>query len=263
MALTKDGLDYIAKSFGINDCWVDSGLSWASVDHDGNEVSESGGTKSIVGRLINDTVYAKIKLTSPRTGTYTKSQLISANNNQPVTLPDVKNADPNYCVGVTLPPPGKQPVTPPFKVYVGGGISCDPGAPSVTLDTSEAFAYFKAQPVTYVGVMDILVHNLHNECFSYFAWEMRLWDGYGYTECPQTTPELQEISRFLGEISDKKVISITRTNASENKMIGGSFEVPSWMEGEKTICLSLWGNFSKDALIDELEAAGYAKEIPW
>jgi hypothetical protein len=73
-------------------------------------------------------------------------------------------------------------------VYVGGGISCPAGAPSVTLDTAvqgeEAFAYYKAQPVTYVGVMNIFVHNLHSECFAYFAWEMRMWPGKAGTTCP-------------------------------------------------------------------------------
>lgn len=162
------------------------------------------------------------------------------------------------------PPPTDKPVTEPLEVYVGGGISCSPGAPSVNLDTSGAFAYFKATPVTYVGVMDILVHNLSNSCFAYFAWEMRMWDGRAGTTCPITSPERQEISRFLGEISDKKVISVTRTNASENKMIGASFEIPSSLEGVKTICLSLWGNFSKQALLDELLSdGGYAEEIPW
>jgi hypothetical protein len=152
-------------------------------------------------------------------------------------------------------------------VYVGGGISCPAGAPSVTLDTAvqgeEAFAYYKAQPVTYVGVMNIFVHNLHSECFAYFAWEMRMWPGKAGTTCPTTAPEIQEISRFLGEVSDKKVISVKRMNASTIEMIGGSFEIPSHFEGYKTICLSLWGNYSKQALLDELAAAGYAEEIPW
>jgi hypothetical protein len=124
--------------------------------------------------------------------------------------------------------PGGVTETPPFEVYVGGGISCPAGAPSVTLDTAvqgeEAFAYYKAQPVTYVGVMNIFVHNLHSECFAYFAWEMRMWPGKAGTTCP---------------------------------------EIPSHFEGYKTICLSLWGNYSKQALLDELAAAGYAEEIPW
>ena len=154
--------------------------------------------------------------------------------------------------------------TGPLGVYVGGGKPCPAGSPSVTLELSGAFAYFKAEPVTYVGVMDIWVQNLSPECYTYFTWEMKLWDGEAGTECPTTQPELQEISRFLGKVSDTKKISITRLNASENKMIAGSFEVPETMEGEKTVCLSLWGNFNKQALIDELLTdGGYEEEIPW
>jgi len=50
---------------------------------------------------------------------------------------------------------------------------------------------------------------------------------------------------------------LTRLDASETDIIWGSFEVPAGMEGEKTLCLSLWGNFDYEALIAELNAAGY------
>lgn len=154
--------------------------------------------------------------------------------------------------------------TGPLDIYVGGGKACPAGSPDVSLELGEAFAYFKAEPITYVGVMDIWVQSLSPECFTYFTWEMKLWDGKAGTTCPTFAPELQEISRFLGEISSTKVISVTRLNAAENKMVGGSFEVPITMEGNKTICLSLWGNYNKQALIDELLAdGGYVEEIPW
>ena len=154
--------------------------------------------------------------------------------------------------------------TGPLDLYVGGGISCPAGSPDVTLDMTDAFAYYKAQPKTYIGVMDIWVQSLHAECFTYFTWEMSLWDGKAGTTCPTSAPELREISRFLGKISPTKVVSITRLRAAENKMIGGSFEIPPTMEGDKTICLSLWGNYDKQALIDELLTdGGYAEEEPW
>ena len=154
--------------------------------------------------------------------------------------------------------------TGPLDIYVGGGKACPAGSPNVVLDTTEAFAYFKAEPKTYVGVMGLWVQNLSNECFTYFTWEMKMWNGKPETDCPSIPPEMQEISRFLGKVSPTKVISVTRLNAAENKMIGASFEIPSTMEGEKTICLSLWGNYNKQALIDELLAdGGYAEEMPW
>lgn len=163
----------------------------------------------------------------------------------------------------TPPTPGDQPVTGPFDVWVGGGISCPAGAPTVTLDTTEAFAYFKATPAIYVGVMNIMVNHIHNDCYAYFAWEMRMWDGAAGAACPTTTPELQEISRFLAKVSPKKVITLKRVDAGATEMVSGSFEIPSHFQGRKTICLSLWGNYSYDALVAELAAAGYEKEIDW
>lgn len=154
--------------------------------------------------------------------------------------------------------------TGPLGLYVGGGIACPGGSPTVLLETSEAFAYYGAEPKTYVGVMNINVQSMEPECFTYFTWEMKLWGGIPTESCPTSPPEIQEISRFLGKISTKKVISINRLMAAETKMIGGSFEVPVSMEGEKTVCLSLWGNFNKQALKDELLTdGGYEYEIPW
>ena len=84
MTLTENGLNYIAREFGIDNCFVKSGLSWIAYDTGGGSVSESGGTKNIVARLINDAVYASIELTAPRTGTYTKPPLIAANDGETI-----------------------------------------------------------------------------------------------------------------------------------------------------------------------------------
>lgn len=152
--------------------------------------------------------------------------------------------------------PSARAETGPMEVYVGGGSSCDPGAPSVTLDTTDAFAFFKSDNYDYIGVGGIQVHNLDTNCRAYFAWEARVWDGYGYTTCPTTAPEMKEINRYLAEAGGRP-LSTTMLGASETDVIWGSFEVPPTMEGEKTICLSLWGNFDKNALIEELNTAGY------
>jgi hypothetical protein len=153
--------------------------------------------------------------------------------------------------------------TGPLEVNIKSGTDCGTGAPTVRLDTSEAFAYFKATPVTYVGVMDIYVQNNSSDCYAYFAWEMRMWPGKPGTRCPTTSPARTEISRFLGEVQDTKTISTKMLGASENAMIGGSFEIPSHYEGVYTICLTLWGNFSKQALLDELANEGYPEDIAW
>jgi len=158
--------------------------------------------------------------------------------------------------------------TGPFEVTVGetSGSSCAAGDPSVTLDVSEAYAYYKTAPVPYIGVMKINVRNNDphgTDCYAYFTWVMRMWDGTGFTTCPTTTPELEEVSRFLATVSDTKAMTLKKIHANETTMVSGSFEIPASAEGRKTICLTLWGNYSYQALVDELAAEGYVKEIVW
>ena len=154
--------------------------------------------------------------------------------------------------------------TGPLGLYVGGGIACPDGSPDVLLEMGEAFAYYGTTPKTYVGVMGINVQSLSATCFTYFTWEMKMWAGIPSTTCPTSPPEKQEISRFFGRVAPTKTISISRLMAAETKMIGGSFEIPPTMEGEKTICLSLWGNYDKDVLKAELLTdGGYEFEMPW
>jgi len=151
---------------------------------------------------------------------------------------------------------GDLPVTGPLEVYIGEGSSCPPGTPNVTLDEAEAFAFFKSVPYKYVGVGGIQVHNLSSSCQIYVAWEMKLWDGEGFTTCPTSSPEVQEINRFLAEPGDRP-LSLKRIDSDGTDVVWGSFEVPDWVTGKKTICLSLWGNNDYDALVAELNSAGY------
>jgi len=142
-------------------------------------------------------------------------------------------------------------------VYVGGGEACDPlENPEVTIDTSAAYAFFKATPHEYIGVGGILVQNQSDRCYAYFAWEAKIWDGYGYTTCPATAPIHQEINRFLANAGERP-LSLKRLNASGTDEIWGSFEILPTMEGEYTLCLSLWGNYDYEALIAELNNEGY------
>ena len=152
-----------------------------------------------------------------------------------------------------------------MEVVIAEGVQCDPGAPTVTLDVTEARPYFKASPLLYVGVMGIDVTNINtgNDCFAYFVWEMRMWPGEAGETCPTTDPLVQEISRFLATKSDYKTISPQLLGTGEKAMVGGSFEIPAGTHGTYTLCLSLWGNFDKQALLDELAAAGYPEKIRW
>jgi len=273
MTLKTNGLDWLAQNAGSGNCFASSGISY----RDGDGVLHTGGTKDVVTAFVVAKLVDKTDANIIAGTNY--NEFKSINGGVDLAMGDVTEAAdreldggtyPRYCVsGVTPPPPPPttdKPVTRPFEVIIKEGVQCGPGSPSVLLDTSEAFAYFKATPLLYVGVMDILVNNLNTDgrnCWAYFIWEMRMWDGTAGTTCPTGTPEVQEICRFVGEISDKKALSIKMLGASENAMIGGSFEIPANLRGTKTICLSLWGNYDKQALIDELAAAGYQEEIPW
>lgn len=308
MTLTQNGKNYIAQNFGVDDCFVASGLTWTAVALDGSTANESGGTKNIVGRLATTNMYKEIRLKTPRTGTFTYDMVKSANNNTDFSLmvdaawigdndgyPAGENqvcseqtqtctpgdrrcrtysvceqckADGSGWVDVSTCGAGfhcsngwciadsDKPETGPLEVVIGVGEDCDPGSPSVTLDTSEAYAYYKDDPHQYIGVGGIIVHSLDIVCKAHFAWEARVWDGHGYNSCPTTQPEMVEISRYLMDAGSRP-LSITRLFADGSDVVWGSFEITPGMSGNKTLCLSLWGNFSKDALIAELNNEGY------
>jgi len=90
LALTTNGKNYIAQNFGISNCFVSTGLSWTAVANDDSTVTESGGTASIVARLVTTSVYKRIDLTSPIIGSYTYAALKQANDNTDVTLTDAQ-----------------------------------------------------------------------------------------------------------------------------------------------------------------------------
>jgi hypothetical protein len=89
-ALTTNGKNYIAQNFGISNGYSSSGLSWTAVANDDTTVNESGGTASIVARLVTTSVYKRIDLTAPRIGSYTYVNLKQANDNTDVVLTDAQ-----------------------------------------------------------------------------------------------------------------------------------------------------------------------------
>ena len=262
MTLRTNGLNWLATNAGSGNCFASNGVSY----RDGDGVYHTGGTNAVVLAFVVAHMVGKDSAQIIAGTNYTAFTAI--NDGDDLSMNDVSEAldreaaggsYPQYCTSGTptpTPTPGDKPVTGPMQVYVGGGSSCDPGTPSVTIDTSDAFAFFKATPYKYIGVGGIHVYNESSGCRAYFAWEARVWDGYGYTSCPLTTPELQEITRYLAEAGSRP-LSLTRLDSSETDTVWGSFEVPDSMEGEKTLCLSLWGNYDYEALIAELNAEGY------
>ena len=86
--LTEAGKRYIAENFGVGGCFVHSGLSWTVHAVDGSSLHETGGTGQVVSRVISS-VTDRVELTSPRTGTYRNTDLVSANDGNSVSLLDV------------------------------------------------------------------------------------------------------------------------------------------------------------------------------
>lgn len=88
MTLTTNGKNYIAQKFGLSNCFVSTGLSWIATSAiDGTQINESGGTASIIGRLVTTPVYANVIINSV---TYTYAQLKTANDNTDLTLADAQ-----------------------------------------------------------------------------------------------------------------------------------------------------------------------------
>ena len=88
--MSKNGIDYICQNFGdSNLCAVSSGIQWEWEDIDGNTGTETGGTASVVSRLIFPQLIVSITITSPARGVFTYSQLRTANGGT-VSLIDAK-----------------------------------------------------------------------------------------------------------------------------------------------------------------------------
>jgi len=108
--LTQNGKDWIAQKFGINNCYVDSGLTWTVYDTQGNSATYSGGTADIVGQLTMTQLIDRIVLNGV---TYRYSDLKAANDGQDISYEDVQwiaqndgsAGEPQYCYQVTAPPP--------------------------------------------------------------------------------------------------------------------------------------------------------------
>lgn len=267
--LKTNGLDWLARNAGSGDCFAASGISYRDADG----VLHTGGTKDVVNAFVVADMVDKKTVDIIAGTNYNEFKLI--NDGTDLSISDVKEADdrsaaggtyPQYCVSAVTPPPpppppppGGKPTTRPLTVYVGGTL-CPPGAPSVDLDTTGAFAYYTPSPVPNIGVGAVLVHNHpHGDCYAYFTWVATVWSGVGYTTCPtHLSAEMVEISRYLVEPATGRPISTTRLLSDETDTVWASFEVPaSVSDGDKTICMTLWGNYDKDALIAELNTAGY------
>lgn len=124
--LTQNGKDWIAQKFGIDNCYVESGLTWMVYDTQGNSATYSGGTASIVGQLTMTQLIDRIVLNGV---TYRYSDLKVANDGQDISYEDVRwiaqndgsAGEPQYCYQVQTPTP-----TPSQPNIVVSSISVKP-----------------------------------------------------------------------------------------------------------------------------------------
>lgn len=285
MVLTDNGKEYIAKNFGIGNCFVESGLQWTSVgyeittvDADGNvtvheaeRVEDTGGTKNLVGRLVNTMVYAKIELNQPRTGTFTNAQLVGANDGQIVTLPDVATigfvdggvGETQYCVTAVTPPPVVTPpptATPDFEKIVGtydfSKMPCtgDPtGGIIVPEDISMGQELSQVLNKQWFWINGVKITNT-SACIAFFGVEMRMWAGVR-TSCG--TKE-SAVWKGMNRNVEEEFIRLIPIEPGETVTMYLDFFVPPATLGVHTICLYVWGNFSKYDLGNELEVEGYS-----
>ena len=86
--LTEAGKKYIAENFGIDGCWVYSGLTWDVHGKQGTITPMSGGT----GKIMSDLTCVAcdhIVLKTPRTGNFYLSTVVSENGGYAITDSDI------------------------------------------------------------------------------------------------------------------------------------------------------------------------------
>lgn len=251
MALTTAAKDYIAIYLGRNNCFASSGIAYTTSRGERltGSTYEVVLTMSLRGRGPNGETFSNI----PDDDQILDADIAWIGNN-------------SYCTSSKIDQPTSGPSgthdTGPLEVNIATGTE-NPGggAPDIVLDASEAYAFFKATPRKYVGAGGLHVTNLSSEYFIYLAWVMRLWHGPAGNTCPSTTPAVEDVSRYIGSATGSMEMTTIFFDANESDDTFGSFNIPQNYTGKKTMCLTLWGNYSKQALIDELVAEGYAEAI--
>jgi len=148
----------------------------------------------------------------------------------------------------------------PYEVDIGSGQSCSPGDPPFTMDVSGGYAYHtRLSNVSFIGLGGIEITNTDGKCTARFAWVTKVWRGSGYSSCPTATPTAEDASRYYEEGGQTNPpINLATISPGETKAVFGNCEIPMTMTGTVTICADLWGNFSKSALLQELEDAGFS-----
>uniref|UniRef100_A0A6M3IIG6 Uncharacterized protein n=1 Tax=viral metagenome TaxID=1070528 RepID=A0A6M3IIG6_9ZZZZ len=276
MTLTTNGLNYIAKEFGIGNCFAYSGLSWTSVAIDGTTVNESGGTRNIVARLATTSMYSRIDLTYPVVKSYTYANLRTANNNTDVTIIDSQwitandgypAGEPQYCASVITPTPGITPtptpgITPtPTPVYTPTptvGPTPTPfsgtpptfefkgtptGNPTVNLNLN---TLVMRQAADYHFEMNDIVITNTSGWTVYVAMEVKLFTG-ALSSCPSVGYVFDGLDRTSTKNPRIKILE-----AGETATFDADFYQPTSILGVHTVCLLIRGTWLRTQLEAEI-----------
>lgn len=279
MTVTDNGRTYIASNFGLGNCFVSTGLTWTAVDIADNTANESGGTAQIVARLLTPSVYKEIRILTPATqaGTYTPTQLIAANDNLGITVPDVsteiagKDGSPvgeeQFCTTACVP---NWQCESPLNGYESDGCgnrrlnaTCNPvpgdtdfagtyefigppeGQPTITMDLS---ALEMRQDLTdYHFEMNNIVITSTSPQVCYIALEVRLFTG-ALDHCPNAGAVFTGMDR----VSTTRIVRIKVLDPGEVNNINADFYQPEAMRGVHTVCLLVHGTWTRTDLENEV-----------
>ena len=260
MVLTTTGKNYIADKFGINNCFVYSGLSWTTYGSGGTSQAETGGTAKLVSRLVTSGI-VRVQLISPGSGSYTPADLTSNNENQSANYTDVQWINNNdgypagetqFCIGTTTPTPAPtaSPTPGPTVDGYAGEYTFHQGPtgdPSVTLTTNDVD--MKQSDTDYHFEVDDLFVTNHSANKCYIAVRCKLFAGRLGT-CPSSG----EVFDGMDRVSTSRNVRIKVLDPGEMELINADFYQPAHILGVHTVCIIVHGSFNKASL--EAEVAG-------
>lgn len=260
MALTSIGKDYVAREFGVNNCMVNSGLTWTTFGTGGTSSNESGGTAQIVARLVTSAI-TRIQLNTPRSGSYTLNDLVSNNQNQSVSYADASwitnndgypSGEDQYCVGTTTPTPTTTPTSTPAPTTYPPGYAGEytfhqgpTGDPNVTLNTNDVTMQ-QDDSDYHFEVKDLFItNNSANKC--YVAFRCKLFAGRLGT-CPSSG----EVFDGMDRVSTSRNVRIKVLDPGEMELVNADFYQPAHILGVHTVCIIVHGSFNKASLEAEV-----------
>jgi len=260
MTLTTTGKNYIAEKFGINNCFVYSGLSWTTYGSGGTSQTETGGTAKLVSRLVTSGI-VRVQLTSPGSGSYTPADLTNNNENQSADYGDASwisnndgypSGESQYCAGTTTPTPTATPTNTPAPTVFPPGYAGEytfhqgpTGAPSVTLNTNDV-DMTQDDSDYHFEVNDLYItNNSANKC--YVAFRCKLFAG-SLGSCPSSG----EVFDGMDRVSTSRNVRIKILDPGEMELVNADFYQPAHILGVHTVCIIVHGSFNKASLEAEI-----------